>query len=226
MVTIADIDLDAARAVQAELGEVAHVVECDVTSTASVNAAIEQAVDRFGQLDVLVNTAGGGGFEDGIEHASDDDWLDLIDLNLLNVMRCVRAALSHLRNSAFGGNVVTIGSINGVAAFGGYAYSAAKAGLELVTKNLAADYGREELRFNLIAPATVDTRVWDRQPESRERLSKLYPLGRIGRPEDIAAAVAFLASDDAAWISGITLPVDGAVSTGPKAFLTQDGSSG
>ena len=88
-------------------------------------------------------------------------------------------------------------------------YSAAKAGLQNLTLNLAARYGADGVRFNLIAPATIRTRVWDDQAEELERLRPMYPLGRVGTPDDIAAAVAFLASDDAAWITGITLPIDG-----------------
>ena len=177
------------------------------------------AIDRFGRLDVLVNTAGGDAQEPPFPDADDALWVRLADLNLLGVVRCIRAALPHLIASPAGGAVVTIGSVNGLAAFGSYPYSAAKAGLESVTKNLAAEYGRSGVRFNLIAPGTIRTRVWDVQPGALESLSHLYPLGRVGEPEDVAAAVAFLASDDAAWITGVTLPVDGGILTGPKAYL-------
>jgi NAD(P)-dependent dehydrogenase (short-subunit alcohol dehydrogenase family) len=115
--------------------------------------------------------------------------------------------------------VVTISSINAMAAFGGYPYSAAKAGLEILTKNWAAQYGRRGLRFNVVAPGTIRTRVWDNQPGAIERIEKIYPLGRVGEPEDIAAAVAFLASHDAAWITGVTLPVEGGILTGPISAL-------
>ncbi len=81
--------------------------------------------------------------------------------------------------------------------------------MQILTKNLTAAYGQRGLRFNLVAPGTIRTRVWDDQPGALDRLAKLYPLGRGGEPEDVAAAVAFLASDDAAWITGQTLVVDG-----------------
>lgn len=220
-VAVADVDQAAAGAVAGELGHQGIAILIDVTDSSSVNAAMHAAAEHFGQIDVLVNTAGGGLHEGSIESARDEDWQSLLELNLFNVMRCVRAAIPHLRQSAYGGNVVSIGSVNGSVAFGGYAYSAAKAGLELVTRNLAAEFGSEGMRFNLIAPGTINTRVWDDQPESRERLRHLYPLGRIGEPEDIAAAVAFLASDDAAWITGITLPVEGGVTTGPIGWMRQ-----
>jgi NAD(P)-dependent dehydrogenase (short-subunit alcohol dehydrogenase family) len=225
-IVLADLDLDAAASVADEITASfgpAMAVECDVTRTGSVNAAFAAATERFANVDVLVNTAGGATRQQPFVNAADTEWLRDIDLNLLSVMRCVQAALPMLRKSRFGGSVVTIGSVNGIAAFGGYSYSAAKAGLELLTRNLASDYGADRVRFNLVAPGTIRTRVWDHQPGAIERLSKMYPLGRIGEPDDIAAAVAFLASDDAAWITGVTLPVDGGVLTGPSAVLPRNG---
>jgi NAD(P)-dependent dehydrogenase (short-subunit alcohol dehydrogenase family) len=221
-VALADIDIAAAKAVSDHLGGSSVAIRCDVTDSTSVRNAIGNAVTRFGRLDILVNTVGGGLHEGPIETAIDADWQRLIELNLVGVMRCMREAMPHLLKSSYGGSIVSVGSVNGVSAFGGNAYSAAKAGLELLTRNLAAEYGSRGVRCNLIAPGTIDTRVWDNQPGSRERLAKLYPLGRIGTPEDVAAAVAFLASDDAAWITGVTLLVDGGVLTGPRAVLRME----
>jgi NAD(P)-dependent dehydrogenase (short-subunit alcohol dehydrogenase family) len=228
-IIVADIDQPAAESVADEVRHDdgnAITLLCDVTQRSSVDAAIAGAVERFGHLDILVNTAGGDYAEPPFEETSDDVWHRKIDLNLVSVMRCIRAALPHLMTSAFGGNVVTIGSINGIAAFGGYPYSAAKAGLQNLTKNLAAEYGRRGVRFNLVAPGTIRTRVWDTQSGALDRLAKLYPLGRVGEPADIAAAVAFLASDDASWITGLTLPVEGGILTGPRGiFLGSDDQS-
>ena len=221
-VVVADLDVAAAGRVAEDIsqtGGTALAANLDVTESTSVAAAVATAIDRFGRLDVLVNTAGGDAQEPPFPDADDALWVRLADLNLLGVVRCIRAALPHLIASPAGGAVVTIGSVNGLAAFGSYPYSAAKAGLESLTKNLAAEYGRSGVRFNLIAPATIRTRVWDAQPGALEGLSRLYPLGRVGEPEDVAAAVAFLASDDAAWITGVTLPVEGGILTGPKAYL-------
>lgn len=221
-VTIADLDVGAAERVAAEVthaGGVALTVKCDVTQRASVDASIGESTGRFGRLDVLVNAAGGDSAEPPFEDSPDEVWLRKVDLNMFGVMRCIRAALPHLFAAPNGGNVVTIGSVNGLAAFSGYPYSAAKAGLQILTKNLAAKYGRRGLRFNLVAPATIRTRVWDDQPGALERLTPMYPLGRVGEPEDIAAAVAFLASDDAAWITGVVLPVDGGILTGPISTI-------
>lgn len=224
-VTVTDVDLEAAERVAAEaeqLGAASVALACDVTDGASVDASVAASMAQFGRLNVLINVAGGGVVEPPFEATEDAIWQRQIELNLVGVMRCVRAALPHLLASPAGGNVVTIGSVNGLSAFGGYPYSAAKAGLQSLTQNFAAEYGRRGLRFNLIAPGTIRTRVWDDQPGTLDRLTKLYPLGRVGEPEDIASAVAFLASDDAAWITGVVLPVDGGILTGPKGILPPD----
>lgn len=218
-VVIGDIDQDAVTSLVQELGDAAIAVRCDVTDSESIAFAMTTAVSHFGGIDILVNTAGGGMFEASIETTTDQQWMQLLDLNLLNVLRCLRSAIPHLLQSQHGGSIVTIGSVNGMAAFGGYGYSAAKGGLDAVIKNVAAEYGPRGLRCNLIAPGTIDTRAWDNQAEGKARLARMYPLGRIGRAEDVAAAVAFLASDDAAWITGITLPVEGGVLAGPAAVL-------
>jgi meso-butanediol dehydrogenase / (S,S)-butanediol dehydrogenase / diacetyl reductase len=221
-IAVADIDFDAAERVAQEvvdIGGSALAVSCDITDRASVDASIVATIERFGGLDVLVNTAGGDWHPTPDERTEEDHWNRVVDLNLTGAMRCVSAALPYLLESTHGGSVVSIGSVNGMAAFGGFPYSAAKAGLENLTKNLAVEYGHQRVRFNLVAPGTIRTRVWDNQPGSLDQLGKIYPLGRVGEPEDIAAAVAFLASDDAAWITGTTLPVDGGIMAGPRSLL-------
>ncbi len=222
-IALADIDVDAASHAAMEIvenGRNAFAVHCDVTDTTSVDASVAEAVERLGKLDVLVNTAGGDFDEPDFAEITDDLWNRKMDLNLTGTMRCIRAALPHLIKSGSGSNVVMIGSVNGTAAFGGYPYSAAKAGLEIMTKNLAARYGRQGVRFNLVTPGTIRTRNWDGREEQLIEFAKMYPLGRIGEPADIAAAVAFLASEDAAWITGVNLPVEGGILTGPlNAFI-------
>ncbi|GAA2756479.1 SDR family NAD(P)-dependent oxidoreductase [Actinopolymorpha rutila] len=216
---MADLDLAAAQAVADELGKAgtaAVAVRCDVRDRSSVEAATARAVDEFDRLDVLVNTAGGGGRHPDFPDTDDSVWEALLDLNLVGVVRCIRAALPHLLAAPEGGSVVTISSVNGMATFGSEPYSAAKSGLQILTANLAAKYGPQGVRFNLVAPGTIRTRVWDDQADSLARLARLYPLGRVGEPDDVAAAVAFLASGDAAWITGTVLPVDGGIlSAGP-----------
>lgn len=226
LVAVSDIDRDAAEQVAGEIvanGDTAFATTCDVTSSESVEASFADAAGRFGKLDVLVNTAGGDWDEPAFDEITDELWHRKLDVNLTGVARCIRAALPSLIASGPGSNVVTIGSINGNVAFGGYPYSAAKAGLESLTRNLAARYGRRGVRFNLITPGTIRTRNWDGREDRLRQLARMHPLGRVGEPADIAAAVAFLASDDASWITGIALPVEGGIMTGPlNAFVADE----
>lgn len=217
---MADLEVDAAAEAVEECrraGAEAMEVACDLTDRASVDAAVGAGVERFGRLDVLVNAAGGDRKHPAFPETQDEAWETLLDLNLTGVVRSIRAALPHLFAAPGGGNVVTIGSVNGLMSFGSEPYSTAKAGLQNLTANLAAQYGGRQVRFNLIAPGTVRTRVWDNQPGALDQLTPGYPLGRVGNPSDIAAAVAFLASDDADWITGVVLPVDGGI-TATGAF--------
>jgi NAD(P)-dependent dehydrogenase (short-subunit alcohol dehydrogenase family) len=213
----ADLDLAAAQDLTTDPGVLAG--HLDVTDPASVDACIADCIDRFGRLDNLVCTAGGetDAPQDFLA-TTDDVWRRLTDLNLYGVARCIRAAVPRM---TAGGAIALVGSVNGLAAWGGAPYSAAKAGLVNLTQQLAAEFGPRGIRVNLVAPGTVRTRVWDDQPGSPDRLSVLYPLGRIGEPEDIANALSFLCSPDAAWITGVTLPVDGGASTGPRHLFTQ-----
>ncbi|HEY5979721.1 MAG TPA: glucose 1-dehydrogenase [Microlunatus sp.] len=216
---LADVDEQAATEVAAGLAPaVAVATRCDVHITASVDACMRLAAREFGRLDVLVNVAGGSIAMPAFEDMSDEAWNEMLDLNLTGAMRCIRAALPHLRQRPTAA-IVSISSVNGLAAFGEVAYSSAKAGLSLLTRNLAVDLGPAGIRVNAVAPGTVRTRVWDDQDGGADRLRPLYPLGRVGEPSDIAAAVAFLASDDASWITGVTLPVDGGALAGPAHLM-------
>jgi len=212
-VVITDLQEDKVAELATEIGDRALGLRMDVTNRADVDAAVAAAVERFGRLDVLVNNAGGCIVTSVPEDTTDEDWHRQLDLTLVGASRCIQAALPHLVESR--GNVVTISSVNGLAAFGNLEYSAAKAGQIAMTMNYAARYGDLGVRFNVVAPGTIRTPNWDNQLETLEKFKQLYPLGRVGEPEDIAAAVAFLASDDASWITGHTLPVEGGVMTGP-----------
>ncbi len=173
------------------------------------------AVERFGRLDVLVNNAYAFHKDpELLEDVRDEDWARDLDITLTGALRCARAAMPHLAAADGRGAVVNIGSVNGEQDFGAHAYSAAKAGLASLTRTLAGQCAGRGVRVNLVAPGTVATPGWDGREAALERAASYYPLGRVGRPEDIAAAVAFLASSDAAWITGVTLPVDGGILIG------------
>ncbi|MFJ3586348.1 SDR family NAD(P)-dependent oxidoreductase [Streptomyces sp. NPDC090127] len=210
-VVVADVDEEAAR--EAFVGvEGVRVVRCDVGETDSVAAAVRYAQEVFGGLDVLVNNAFAS--EQGDSPAFEDDpeggWRDQLDVTLLGAVRFSRAALPLLAAAGGRGSIVNIGSVNAEADFGGHAYSAAKAALASFTRTLAGDAAPRGVRVNQVNPGTVATRGWETRQEQLDALAeRVYPLGRVGTPEDIAAAVAFLASTDAAWITGTTLRVDG-----------------
>jgi len=218
LVAVADVDEvaaeDVADALTRDAGAWHLAIHVDVTDPASIETAVKRAAERFGHLDVLVNVAGGDTDHGAFEDTPDDVWVRMWELNLMSVVRCCRAAIPFLRASSRSPAIVTVSSINALTALGSEPYSAAKAGISALTLNMAASLAPDGIRVNAVAPATIRTRVWDEQDGGPDRLRDMYPLGRVGEPEDVAAAVAFLASDDAAWITGHTLPVDGGLLTG------------
>ncbi|MFD9570184.1 SDR family NAD(P)-dependent oxidoreductase [Streptomyces sp. NPDC059982] len=215
-VLVTDVDGDRAQKAAAgirESGGEALALVCDVGDRASVEAAVAHAVREFGTLDVLVNNAYACHPDAALfEDESDEEWQRDLDITLTGAYRCARAALPHLAAAPDRrGAIVGIGSVNGEQDFGNHAYSAAKAGLASLTRTLAGHAAPRGVRVNLIAPGTVRTDAWAGREDLLAAAATQYPLGRVGLPGDIAAAVAFLASRDAAWITGVTLPVDGGI---------------
>ncbi|MEU1598123.1 SDR family NAD(P)-dependent oxidoreductase [Streptomyces sp. NPDC005708] len=230
-VLVTDVDMAAAETTAGavrESGGRAEAFPCDVADRASVEGAVERAAEAFGGLDVLVNNAYGCTPDVPLfEDEPDAVWARDLDLTLTGAYRCSRAALPYLVDSGRGA-IVSIGSVNGIQDFGNHAYSAAKAGLMSLTRTLAGHAAPRGVRVNLVAPGTVRTTAWEGRDAELGAVAELYPLGRVGEPEDIAAAVAFLASRDAAWITGTALCVDGgllAVNTGFRQALRHPGES-
>ncbi len=211
-VLVTDLDEERARATASSLpGALAY--RCDVADRTEVEAAVAYAVEQFGSLDVLVNNAYACAPDAPLfEDEPDDVWARDLDITLTGAFRCARAALPHLAASGRGA-IVSIGSVNGEQDFGNHAYSAAKAGLASLTRTLAGHAAPRGVRVNLVAPGTIRTEGWAGREDALDRAAAHYPAGRVGTPEDIASAVAFLASTDAAWITGVTLPVDGGILT-------------
>ncbi|MEE1833250.1 SDR family NAD(P)-dependent oxidoreductase [Streptomyces sp. SP17KL33] len=220
-VLVTDVDAAAAERTVSEFRErglAAEAFRCDVGDRGSVEAAVAHAVAVLGSLDVLVNNAFGCTPDAPLfEDTPDETWARDLDLTLTGAFRCSRAALPHLVASGRGA-IVNIGSVNGLQGFGNHAYSAAKAGLGSLTRTLADDAAPRGVRVNLVAPGTVRTPGWAGREAHLDDLGEIYPLGRVGEPADIAAAVAFLASRDAAWITGTTLRVDGGLLAVNTAF--------
>jgi 3-oxoacyl-[acyl-carrier protein] reductase len=199
---------EALAALQAELGERAHVCPADLADPAAAAALIE-TVEALGGTDILVNNA--GLTKDGLAiRMSDADWAKVLDVDLAAPFRLSRAALKYmLRRRA--GRIINIGSVVGATGNAGQAnYAAAKAGLAGLTKALAQEVASRHITVNLIAPGFIATPMTDALTDSqRAALADKIPLGRLGTPADIAAAVVYLAAPEAAWITGATLHING-----------------
>lgn len=211
-----DNNAEALAELGSELG--ATVIACDARQELELADGVAQAIEANGSLDGVVNIVGGNLADD--DQLSEATWEQNLSLNLLAPVRLIRLALPSL--SEHGGNVVLVGSLNGLTGVGGYAYSAAKAGLSMLVKNLAADYSQQGIRFNVVAPGTIQTDSWGLDPHAADVMLPLTALSRVGQPDDVAAAVAYLASDDAAWVTGTTLTLDGGQGAGPQVVITKN----
>lgn len=195
----------------------------DIADPAAVNKAMQGLVAELGVVNVLINNAG---FvrERRLDTTTAEGWAQELTGNLSGAYHCTAAVIAGMKDNKCG-VIVNIGSINGLTTLGHPAYSAAKAGLESYTKTLAVEYGRFGIRANLIAPASVRTPTWDKRiaadPTVLDDLIKWYPLQRIIDPMEIAQTAAFLASDNASAITGVTLPVDCGLLAGNMQLLEE-----
>ena len=199
----------ALEALAAELGEGAVPCPADLRDPAAADTLIAAAEAAIGPLHILVNNA--GLTRDGLAmRMKDEDWQTVLDVDLSAPFRLARAALrGMIRRRA--GRIIAISSIVGTTGNPGQAnYAAAKAGLAGMSKALAQEVGSRGITVNVVAPGFIETPMTDVLPaEQKTRLTQAIPLGRMGQPRDIAAAVAYLASDEAGWITGATLHVNG-----------------
>ena len=197
-------------------GGAALALAADVAQQHSVNLMAAQAIKQYGRIDILVNNAAIAEGDD-ILTFDEETWDRNLNIVLKGVYLCSKALLPPMI-AQHRGAIVNIASVNGLTGLGEEAYSAAKAGVINLTKNMALKYGQFNVRANVICPGTIQTPIWgavlQKDPQVFDRLAKWYPLGRVGQPEDIAKAALYLASDDAAWVTGTTLTVDGGLMAG------------
>ncbi|MDQ2670772.1 MAG: 3-oxoacyl-[acyl-carrier-protein] reductase [Gemmatimonadota bacterium] len=208
-VAVAGRDLDRAKQAAAELGEGTAGVACDVADGVQVDAAVAEAERALGPIDILVNNA--GLTRDNILlRLGDDDWDAVLDANLKGAFNTTRAVIKGMMKRR-SGRIINISSIVGLIGNKGQAnYAASKAGLIGFTKSVAKEYASRGVLVNCVAPGFIDTDMTRAlSDEARAALLGSIALGRLGRPEDVAGAVLFLASDLAAYITGQVLVVDG-----------------
>ena len=200
---------DALDALAAELGERTHVCAADLREAGAGDALVSAAESAAGPLGILVNNA--GFTRDMLAlRMKDEDWQSVLDVDLSAPFKLARAALrGMLRRRA--GRIIQISSVVGATGNAGQAnYAAAKAGLVGMSKALAQEVGSRGVTVNVVAPGFVDTPMTDALGDAqRAKLLEAIPLGRMGKPADIAAAVVYLASDEAAWVTGATLHING-----------------
>lgn len=212
-VVIAEID-EALRADFALAHSQALAVRCDVTKAADVRALADQVRDRFGKLDVLVNNVGHFLHAKPFDALSEEEVDQVVEINFGQVMRVTRAMLPLLRAAAPGSSIVNVTSIEAYRGIPNCSvYGACKAAVAGLTKCLALELAPEGIRINDVAPETTDTPQvaldYMIPPENRVHMDKWIPLGRFGRPEDIAGAALYLASPLAGWVTGTAIHVDG-----------------
>ncbi len=219
-VVVADRDMDSgaatAMAIRNDGGDATFQV-VDIAESASVAALMRTTAKRHGKLDIVVCNAGVGGrsLGDGPVHeCSVEGWDTVMNVNLRGTFLTCKYALPALM--AQGGSIITLSSVLGMVGtqglFDTHAYTTSKAGIIGLTRSIAMHYARDGVRANVIAPGLIDTRMATRTkatPELAEQVAFWQPLGHLGQPADVAAAALFLASDEAKFITGVVLPVDG-----------------
>ena len=218
-------DGDAVAKSISDSGGRALFIAGDAAVEADIGAMVELGVATFGAVNVLVNNVARTS-KPTLMECTWDDWNQEFEGTLKTAFLCCRAVLPLMVDQS-GGAIVNIGSVNGFTYVGNPAYSAAKAGLLNLTLAIAVEYGPHGVRANMVSPGTIRTsaRSWarrlERDPQIFEKLARWYPVGRVGRPEDIAGAVAYLGSDEADFVNGANLVVDGGLTAGQTIMVDE-----
>ncbi len=202
-----------------ELGDRKDVltVVADITKEAEVLLVLEQTLSDFDRVDILVNNAGTINDPTPFHETTDDQWHELVDTNLIGTFRMTKAALPLMMKNG-GGSIVNVSSTLGVRSIPKVpltVYGVTKAGIIMFTRSIAVEYGQYGIRCNCIAPSTIRSSIIEpylQDENAKKILESTFPLRRIGEPEDIAGAVSYLCSDDARWVTGSVMMIDGGLS--------------
>ena len=193
------------------------VCQCDVSNKSQVKEMVDMVLDTFGRIDILVNNAGIFPKMKPLDKITEKEWNEIIDVNLSGHFRFTKYVIPQMKKN--GGSIINISSDAGLKAFENFyadAYVAAKSAIILLTKSWALEYAKNNIRVNCVCAAVVDTdmtrNLWLNTKAKRKITSAEHPLGRLGKPIDVAKAVLYFASDDSSWTTGAILPVDGGVS--------------
>jgi NAD(P)-dependent dehydrogenase (short-subunit alcohol dehydrogenase family) len=188
-------------------------VTCDIKKTNEVKNVVDETIKKFGRLDILVNNAGVFPKIKKLHKIDENEWDEVLDVNLTGQFRFTKEAIPQLQKTS--GCIINISSDAGLKAYQGFnadAYSATKAALIILTKCWALEYAKDKIRVNCICPGVVDTdmtKPFLKNQKDIEFMNNEHPLGRIGQPEEIGKAVLYFVSDDASWVTGAILTVDG-----------------
>lgn len=215
-VICADVDASGGSRTAAEINEIgptAHFIRCDVSSAAEVKAMVNETTDLFGRLDFAFNNAGTEGLQGSTENCFEDNWDRVVDINLKGVWLCMKYQIPKLLASG-GGAIVNCSSIAGLVGFPGIpAYVASKHGVVGLTKTAALELAKSSVRVNAVCPGVIETPMIGRfvhgEASIREQLVKGEPVGRTGRPEEVAEAVIWLCSEKSSFVTGHALAIDG-----------------
>lgn len=201
-----------------EKGSEGVFIEADISKMADTERMVSETVTHFGQLDILVNNAAIM-IEKTIVDTTEEDFDRIVSVNLKGTFFCSKQAILQFRRQGHGGNIVNMASVNSFFAEGGIAaYATIKGGIAQLTRALAMDHSIEGIRVNAICPGWIETamnaKFFAIGPHIKEQAARLHAIGRIGQPEDVANAVAYLVSDEASFVTGSMLMVDGGFSAG------------
>jgi 3-oxoacyl-[acyl-carrier protein] reductase len=208
-VALSGTRMEPLQALADELGGRAYVLACNLSDAEAVEGLMKRATEAMGSVDILVNNA--GITRDGLMmRMGDEDWLSVIEVNLNSTFRLCRAALRGMMKARWG-RIINITSVVAQAGNPGQVnYAAAKAGVAGMSRSLAQEVGSRGITVNCVAPGLVETAMTDKlNDEQRAKILAGVPVGRMGRPEEIAAGVLYLASQEAAYVTGATLDING-----------------